>query len=104
MSNTNPNQNTPTIEGVRLGNLTAELPESLARVLERLWLAPVRDLKDDYHLAQKALEEYFFGVGIKFINVSEDFIVSNMRMIVFTGSHKDDIFHAELLHMFFLLL
>jgi len=101
MSNTNPNQNTPTIEGVHLGSLTDELPEPLARVLECLWLAPTRDLKDDYRLAQKALEEYFFSAGIKFINVSEDFIVSNMRMIVFTGRYKDDIFHAELLHMFF---
>ena len=77
------------------------LPEPLDKFLACLWLAPTRGLKDDYRLAQKALEEYFFGTGIKFINVSEDFIVSNMRLIGFTGSHKDDIFYAELLHMFF---
>lgn len=91
----------PAIGGVRLEDLAGVLPEPLDKVLACLWLAPVRDLKDDYRLAQKALEEYFFGAGIKFINVSEDFIVSNMRLIVFTGSHKDSIFHAELLHMFF---
>lgn len=94
-------KNHPTIGGVRLEDLTGALPEPLDKVLACLWLAPVRDLKDDYRLAQKALEEYFFGTGIKFINVSEDFIVSNMRLIGFTGSHKDDIFQAELLHMFF---
>ena len=94
-------QHTQTIGGVCLEDLTGVLPEPLDKVLACLWLAPVRDLKDDYRLAQKALEEYFFGTGIKFINVSEDFIVSNMRMIVFTGRYKDDIFHAELLHMFF---
>ena len=91
----------PAIGGVRLEDLAGVLPEPLDKVLACLWLAPVRDLKDDYRLAQKALEEYFFGAGIKFINVSEDFIVSNMRLIVFTGRYKDDIFHAELFHMFF---
>lgn len=95
------NPTNSTIEGVHLEAFTRELPEQLAQVLECLWLAPVRGLKDDYRLAQKALEEYFFGTGIKFIDVSEDFIVSNMRLIGFTGSHKDDIFYAELLHMFF---
>lgn len=94
-------QHTQTIGGVCLEDLTGVLPEPLDKVLECLWLAPVRDLKDDYRLAQKALEEYFFGTGIKFINVPEDFIVNNMRLIGFTGSHKDDIFQAELLHMFF---
>lgn len=91
----------PTIGGVCLEDPTGVLPESLDKVLACLWLAPVRGLKDDYRLAQKALEEYFFGTGIKFINVSEDFIVSDMRLIGFTGSRKDDIFQAELLHMFF---
>lgn len=94
-------KNHPTIGGVRLEDLTGALPEPLDKFLACLWLAPTRGLKDDYRLAQKALEEYFFGTGIKFINVSEDFIVSNMRLIGFTGSHKDDIFYAELLHMFF---
>lgn len=94
-------QDTPTIGGVRLEDLTGALPEPLDKVLACLWLAPVRDLKDDYRLAQKALEEYFFGTGIKFINVSEDLIVNSMKLISFTGIHKDDIFHAELLYMFF---
>jgi len=38
---------------------------------------------------------------LSLFNVSEDFIVSNMRMIVFTSRYKNDIFYAELLHMFF---
>lgn len=84
----------PTIGGVCLEDLTGVLPESLDKVLACLWLAPVRGLKDDYRLAQKALEEYFFGTGIKFINTSEDFIVNSMKLIGFTGSHKDDIFHG----------
>lgn len=94
-------KHTQTIGSVCLEDLTGVLPEPLDKFLACLWLAPTRGLKDDYRLAQKALEEYFFGTGIKFINVSEDFIVSNMRLIGFTGSRKDDIFQAELLHMFF---
>lgn len=91
----------PTIGGVCLEDLTGVLPEPLDKVLECLWLAPMRGLKDDYRLAQKALEEYFFGTGIKFINTSEDFIVNSMKLIGCTSSYKNDIFHAELLHMFF---
>lgn len=87
-------QHTQTIGDVCLEDLTGLLPEPLDKVLACLWLAPVRDLKDDYHLAQKALEEYFFGTGIKFINTSEDFIINSMKLIGFTGSHKDDIFHG----------
>lgn len=94
-------QDTPTIGGVRLEDLAGVLPDPLNKVLVCLWLAPVRDLKDDYRLAQKFLEEYFLGTGIKFINTSEDFIVNSMKLIGCTSSYKNDIFHAELLHMFF---
>lgn len=97
-------KNHPTIGGVRLENLTGELPEPLDKVLACLWLAPVRGLKDDYRLARAGLEEYCLNTGIRPINVPQGFIVSIAKIFHATSKRKNDVLHAELLHMFLMAL
>lgn len=94
----------PTIGGVRLEDLTGALPEPLNKVLVCLWLAPVRCLKDDYRMARAGIEEYALSAGVKPINVPSRFIVSMAKILHATEKHKNDVFHAELLHMFFVVL
>lgn len=97
-------QNTPTIGGVRLEDLTGVLPEPLDKVLACLWLAPVRGLKEDYRLARAGVEEYVLGAGIKPINIPQGFMVNMMKILHTASKRKNDVFHAELLHMFLVAL
>ena len=94
----------PTIGGVRLENLTGALPEPLDKVLACLWLAPVRGLKDDYRLARAGIEGYCLNTGIRPINVPQGFIVSIAKILRAASRRKNDVFHAELLHMFLVAL
>lgn len=94
----------PTIGGVRLEDLTGALPEPLNKVLVCLWLAPVRCLKDDYRMARAGIEEYALSAGVKPINVPSRFIVSMTKILHAASRRKNDVFHAELLHMFLLAL
>lgn len=94
----------PTIGGVRFEDLAGVLPEPLDKVLACLWLAPVRGLKEDYRLARAGVEEYVFGAGVKPINVPTGVIVSMVKLIHAVSEHKNDVFHAELLHMFLVAL
>lgn len=93
-----------TIGGVHLEDLTGVLPEPLDKVLACLWLAPVRGLKEDYRLARDGIEEYILSTGVKPINVPNRFMVSMAKILHATEKHKNDVFHAELLHMFFVAL
>lgn len=97
-------RNHPTIEGVRFEDLTGVLPEPLGKVLACLWLVPVRGLKEDYRLARAGVEEYVLGAGVKPINVPKGFMVSMAKILHATDKHKNDVFHAELLHMFLVAL
>lgn len=97
-------QNTPTIGGVRLEDLTGVLPEPLGKVLACLWLAPVRGLKEDYRLARAGIEEYILSAGVKPINVPNEVMVSMAKLIHTVSNHRNDVFHAELLHMFLVTL
>lgn len=97
-------QNTPTIGGVRFEDLTGVLPEPLNKVLVCLWLAPVRGLKEDYRLARAGVEEYILSAGVKPINVPNGVMVSMMKILRAASRRKNDVFHAELLHMFFVAL
>lgn len=97
-------QDTPTIGGVRFEDLAGVLPEPLDKVLVCLWLAPVRGLKEDYRLARAGVEEYVLAAGVKPINVPKGFMVSMAKILHATDKHKNDVFHAELLHMFLVAL
>lgn len=97
-------QDTPTIGGAHLENLTGVLPEPLNKVLACLWLAPVRGLKDDYRLARAGVEEYVLSAGVKPINVPQGFMVNMTKILHAASRHKNDVFHAELLHMFLVAL
>lgn len=97
-------QDTPTIGGVHLEDLTRVLPEPLDKVLTCLWLAPVRGLKDDYRLARAGIEEYVLGGGVKPINVPNGVMVSMTKILRTASRRKNDVFHAELLHMFLVAL
>ena len=97
-------QITPTIGGVRFEDLTGVLPEPLDKVLACLWLAPVRGLKDDYRLARAGIEEYVLTAGVRPINVPKGFMVSMVKLTHVVSEHKNDVFHAELLHMFLVAL
>jgi hypothetical protein len=94
----------PTIGGVRLEDLTGALPEPLDKVLVCLWLAPVRGLREDYRLARAGVEEYALGTGVKPINVPNGVMVSMVKLTHVVSEHKNDMFHAELLHMFLMAL
>lgn len=94
----------PTIGGVRLEDLTGVLPEPLNKVLVCLWLAPVRGLKEDYRLARAGVEEYILSAGVKPINVPNGVMVSMVKLIHAVSERKNDVFHAELLHMFLVAL
>ena len=94
----------PTIGGVCFEDLTGVLPEPLDKVLVCLWLAPARGLKDDYRLARTEIEEYCFNAGIRPINVPQGFMVSLVKLIHVVSNHRNDVFHAELLHMFLVAL
>lgn len=93
-----------TIGGVRLEDLAGVLPEPLDKVLTCLWLAPVRGLKEDYRLARAGVEEYVLGAGVKPINVPNGVMVSMAKIFHAVSKHKNDVFHAELLHMFLVAL
>lgn len=97
-------RDTLTIGGVRLEDLTGVLPEPLNKVLVCLWLAPVRCLKGDYRMARAGVEEYVLSAGVKPINVPKGFMVSITKILHATEKHKNDVFHAELLHMFLVAL
>lgn len=97
-------QDTPTIGGVRLEDLPGVLPEPLDEVLTCLWLAPVRGLKEDYRLARAGIEEYVLGAGVKPINVPNGVMVSMVKLTHVVSERKNDVFHAELLHMFLVAL
>lgn len=97
-------QNTPTIGGVHLEDLTGVLPEPLDKVLACLWLAPVRGLKEDYRLARAGIEEYVLAAGVKPINVHNGVMVSMTKILRAASRRKNEVFHAELLHMFFVAL
>ena len=97
-------KNHSTIGGVRLEDLTGMLPAPLDKVLACLWLAPVRGLKDDYRLARVGVEEYCLNTGIRPINVPQGFMVSMTKILHAASGRKDDVFHAELLHMFLVAL
>ena len=97
-------QDTPTIGGVPLEDLPGVLPEPLDEVLTCLWLAPVRGLKEDYRLARAGIEEYVLGAGVKPINVPNGVMVSMVKLTHVVSEHKNDVFHAELLHMFLVAL
>lgn len=97
-------QNTPTIGGVRLENLTGVLPEPLDKVLACLWLAPVRCLKEDYRMARAGVEEYVLSTGVKPVNAPKGVMVSMVKLIHAVSERKNDVFHAELLHMFLVAL
>ena len=97
-------QDTPTIGGVHLKDLPGVLPEPLDEVLTCLWLAPVRGLKEDYRLARTGVEEYVLSAGVRPINVPKGFMVSITKILHATEKHKNDVFHAELLHMFLVAL
>ena len=97
-------QNTPTIGGVRFEDLTGVLPDPLDKVLACLWLAPVRGLKDDYRLARAGIEEYILSAGVKPINVPNGVMVSMVKLIHAVSERKNDVLHAELLHMFLMAL
>jgi len=94
----------PTIGGVRLEDLTGVLPDPLDKVLVCLWLAPVRGLKDDYRLARAGVEEYILSAGVKPINVPNEVMVSMVKLIHAVSERKNDVLHAELLHMFLMAL
>ena len=94
----------PTIEGVRFEDFAGVLPEPLDEVLVCLWLAPVRGLKDDYRLARVGVEEYCLNTGIRPINVPQGFMVRMTKILHAASGRKDDVFHAELLHMFLVAL
>lgn len=94
----------PTIGGVRLEDLTGVLPEPLDKVLTCLWLAPVRGLKEDYRLARAGVEEYVLSAGVKPINVPQGFMVNMTKILHAVSKYKNDVFHAELLHMFLVTL
>ena len=97
-------QDTPTIGGAHLENLTGVLPEPLNKVLAYLWLAPARGLKDDYRLARAGIEEYCLNTGVKPINVPQGFMVIIAKILHTASRCKNDVFHAELLHMFLVAL
>lgn len=97
-------QITPTIGGVRFEDLTGVLPDPLDKVLACLWLAPVRGLKDDYRLARAGVEEYVLAAGVKPINVPNEVMVNMTKILHAASRRKNDVFHAELLHMFLLAL
>jgi hypothetical protein len=97
-------QDTPTIGGVRFEDLAGVLSEPLDKVLTCLWLAPVRGLKEDYRLARAGVEEYCLNAGVKPVNVPQGFVVNMAKILHATEKHKNDVFHAELLHMFFVAL
>ena len=94
----------PTIGGVRFEDLAGVLPEPLDKVLARLWLAPVRGLREDYRLARAGVEEYVLSAGVKPINVPNEVMISMAMLIHVVSEHKNDVFHAELLHMFLVAL
>ena len=94
----------PTIGGVRLEDLAGVLPELLDKVLACLWLAPVRGLKEDYRLARAGVEEYVLSAGVKPINVPQGFMVNMTKILHAASRRKNDVFHAELLHMFLVAL
>lgn len=94
----------PTIGGVSLEDLTRVLPEPLNKVLACLWLAPVRGLKEDYRLARAGIEEYVLGAGVKPINIPNGVMVSMTKILRAASRRKNDVFHAELLHMFLVAL
>lgn len=85
-------------------SLTGALPEPLDKVLVCLWLAPVRGLREDYRLARAGVEEYILSAGVKPINVPNGVMVSMVKLIHVVSEHKNDMFHAELLHMFLVAL
>lgn len=97
-------KNHPTIEGVRLEDLTGVLPEPLDKVLACLWLAPVRGLKEDYRLARVGVEGYVFAAGVKPVNVPNGVMISMVKLIHAVSNHRNDVFHAELLHIFLVTL
>lgn len=94
----------PAIGGVRLEDLTGVLPEPLDKVLVCLWLAPMRGLKEDYRLARTGVEEYVLDTGVKPINVPNEVMVSMTKILHAVSKRKNDMFHAELLHMFLVAL
>lgn len=97
-------KNHPTIEGVHFEDLAGVLPEPLNKVLTCLWLAPVRGLKEDYRLARAGVEEYCLNAGVKPINVPQGFVVNMAKILHTVSKYKNDVFHAELLHMFLVAL
>lgn len=97
-------KNHPTIEGVHFEDLAGVLPEPLDEVLTCLWLAPVRGLKEDYRLARTEVEEYVLGAGVKPINVPNGVMINMTKILHAASRRKNDVFHAELLHMFLVAL
>jgi len=97
-------QDTPTIGGAHLEDLAGVLPKPLNKVLTCLWLAPARGLKEDYHLARVGVEEYVLSAGVKPINVPQGFMVNMTKILHAVSKYKNDVFHAELLHMFLVTL
>ena len=97
-------QDTPTIGGVRFEDLAGVLSEPLDKVLTCLWLAPVRGLKEDYRLARAGVEEYCLNAGVKPVNVPQGFVVNMAKILHTVSKYKNDVFHAELLHMFLVAL
>lgn len=97
-------KNHPTIEGVHFEDLAGVLPEPLDEVLTCLWIAPVRGLKEDYRLARTEVEEYVLGAGVKPINVPNGVMINMTKILHAASRRKNDVFHAELLHMFLVAL
>lgn len=97
-------KNHPTIEGVHFEDLAGVLPEPLDEVLTCLWLVPVRGLKEDYRLARTEAEEYVLGAGVKPINVPNGVMINMTKILHAASRRKNDVFHAELLHMFLVAL
>jgi hypothetical protein len=64
----------------------------------------VRGLKEDYRLARAGVEEYVLSAGVKPINVPQGFMVNMTKILHAASRRKNDMFHAELLHMFLMAL
>lgn len=55
-------------------------------------------------MARAGIEEYVLSAGVKPINVPNGVMVSMTKILRAASRRKNDVFHAELLHMFLVAL